>query len=76
MGGIGSGTKSIKRLRRGKICDYEHQNNKSITFFSSKKGKQIKKKETLQGTNKTKQGNKSDGKSRSGEIKVKIFVKK
>ena len=45
MGGIGSGTKSIKRLRRGKICDYEHQNNKSITFFSSKKGKQIKKKE-------------------------------
>ena len=45
MGGIGSGTKSIKRLRRGKICDYEHQKNKSITFFSSKKGKQIKKKE-------------------------------
>ena len=35
MGGIGSGTKSIKRLKISKICDYEHQKNKLITFFES-----------------------------------------
>ena len=35
MGGIGSGTKSIKRLKISEICDYEHQKNKLITFFES-----------------------------------------
>ena len=49
MGGIGSGTKSIKRLKRSKICDYEHQKNKSITFFSSKKGKTNQEKREITG---------------------------
>ena len=39
MGGIGSGTKSIKRMKRRMICDYEHQQNKFI-FYASPSGQE------------------------------------
>ena len=34
MGGIGSGTKSINKMRRSRICDFEHQkSNKQINIL-------------------------------------------